>query len=161
MSAPTQLSISAKQVFAAILKQLGNADNLKIDVNNYDSRTGGFMPLTVEVLERNIATPWGEGYEVSLCHYYESHGDLVQDPEMTFLVVDNRGEVEGNFDLLGVWPTSFYNPAIRGRNEISMSNESGQWRYSARAQKDHAAFATIWLRNLRHQQNLKPVPKAK
>ncbi|MCP4548375.1 MAG: DUF1249 domain-containing protein, partial [bacterium] len=49
----------------------------------YRFRTRAFMDLVVEVLPRCLHTG---ATVLSLAHYFEQHGDLCQDPEMTMRV---------------------------------------------------------------------------
>jgi len=47
------------------------------------------MSLTIEKPDSNL-NPSGKVTTYGLSHYYEQNGDLLRDPEMVFIVVDNR-----------------------------------------------------------------------
>src|SRR5438034_11501007 len=101
ISFPKQIGKQAKAVFAGILNHLNGKDYFKLDNGGE-----GIMPLSVEITERNIDAPHGKGYLISLAHYYKQQGDMLRDPEIVFLVVDNRKE-PGDLDMLGIWPAEY------------------------------------------------------
>ena len=67
---------AARQQDMSIAKTMSPAD-LKL-------KAPGFMDLTVEVVDRCRST---NAPMISLCHYYESNGDLCQDPEVVVRVL--------------------------------------------------------------------------
>jgi hypothetical protein len=63
-------------------KALAECDTFHLKVHN-----GPWMPLTIEV----IGSPMGNGQpQISVCHYREQNGDLVQDPEIVYELQDGR-----------------------------------------------------------------------
>ncbi len=50
------------------------------------SRAAGFMDVIVERLEHLDNSRNNPGVAFSMAHYYEQNGDLMADPEMTFIV---------------------------------------------------------------------------
>ncbi|PVD52187.1 hypothetical protein DC498_10710 [Terrimonas sp.] len=113
-----------------------------------------FMPLTMERLDEDIQTPYGKGTLYSLCHYYEQNGDLMRDPEMCFLVVDNRKE-ETDFDFIGIY-AQMYQQDNLGLYEESIRIDSGKLTsYIKVWQSGHCQFANQWLKNISQQGFLK------
>jgi hypothetical protein len=78
----------------------------------------------------------------SIAHYYKQNGDLMADPEMTFL----RGE-DGRY-----YPLSIKMDGL-GIYREGVVWEDGEPRYlNAREQRDEAIFAGTWMENIKHQQ---------
>ena len=96
------------------------------------------MPLSVEKLHTYHA-----GTTYSLCHYYELNGDLCQDPEMVFLWAKSGR----------VYPM-MYQTAIPPAYEESIWQEGGRWALNPKLQARHAAFAGMWMKNIKYQQKL-------
>src|SRR6188508_3414085 len=78
-----KLNETSIKIFLKLLQKLNGKTDLKIIRE-------GFMPLVLEKLEINIITPFGNGITYSLSHNYVQNGDLMRDPEMVFIVIDNR-----------------------------------------------------------------------
>lgn len=135
-----QLNENATTIFCQLLNRLGNELHLKLYAE-------GFMPLVIERLEDNILTPLGVGVTYSLCHYYEQNGDLMRDPEMVFIVVDNRNE-ENNIESVHIIPQLFLLDNI-GLYEESVSIENGQIKSIRKHwQEQQCSFANFWLPNI-------------
>jgi len=138
-----KLNLSATRIFSAILKTLNGKDHKKLI-------SEGFMPLTIEKLEDGLLTPWGVGTSYSLCHYYEQNGDLMRDPEMVFIVVDDRKE-KCDYENLHVYP-KLYQQDNLGIYEESITIAKGQVTAYIRAwQAAHTHFAQQWLSNVKEQ----------
>ncbi|PWS30261.1 hypothetical protein DF947_17655 [Pedobacter paludis] len=74
----------------------------------------------------------------------------MQDPEMCFLVVDNR-EFPQDFESVHILPYSFQN-ALLGIYEESitfLSDSVGV--FLPRKHSEHLDFATMWLENIKFQ----------
>ncbi|MCX2476050.1 hypothetical protein OQZ33_17080 [Pedobacter sp. MC2016-05] len=105
------------------------------------------MPLSIENMGGNFPTVWGNGHFYSLCHYCEQNGDLMQDPEMCFLVVDERKSAD-DYENLRVVPCSFQNATAECYEEsISFMSERVSL-YLPRLHEQHLEFAKIWLNNI-------------
>jgi hypothetical protein len=79
-----------------------------------------------------------------VAHYYEQNGDLMADPEMTFLVsaVDGR-----------VYPLSYRQDGLGIYRESVKFNEAGQIDgHYPREQRDEATFSGQWMKNIKFQQ---------
>jgi len=110
----------------------------------------GFMALVVERLPRCLETG---AAVLSLCHYFEQHGDLCQDPEMTV-----RAFLPGSTAFLGMVPAT---DISHGRLEALTFQQSipplyhevypEPGRYHPRLRESLNDFLTTWLRNLAAQ----------
>jgi len=105
-----------------------------------DNTNGSFIPVSVEQIFEN------EKYkQISIAHYYEQEGDLLADPEMVFIYSK----------ALDVFYASYFKQDNLGIEEDSIIMEQGEIKgYRARMQKNHNEFANLWLKNIKHQQNL-------
>lgn len=138
-----KINEQATRIFCRLLKRLNNQQHIKI-------QSDGFMPLSMERLEENIVTPFGVAALYSLCHYYKLNGDLMRDPEMCFLVVDNR-KTFNDYQAIEIYPQMYQQDNI-GLFEESIRIEDRQIRsYIKIWQHGHCSFANIWLRNIRQQ----------
>ncbi|MFL1706663.1 DUF6908 domain-containing protein [Campylobacter sp. MOP7] len=107
-----KLNAASTERFKKILAVLGEKDYIKID--NSD---GVFMPLVVERLSKNV---------FSLSHYGEMNGDLMANPDMTFLVEgDDITPLSFQDDYMGIY-----------------------------TKKCDLAFCDLWLKNIEDQQRL-------
>jgi len=99
-------------------------DHRKIDNNGEDS---GIMAVHVEC----IGEIEGMGLLYSVAHYYKQCGDLMRDPEMTFIKMRDG---------------KYYQESV----EFGHSN----CQVRPKMQKDHAVFAGTWMQNIKQQQRL-------
>ena len=111
-----------------------------------------FMPLTIEQIGEGIGTPWGDGNMYSLCHYYEQNGDLMQDPEMCFVVVDKRGNDPNAWEHVEIVPCRFEQANLAIYQESVKIKDNRLSTFHRAQQADHAEFADIWLSNIEQQQ---------
>lgn len=131
-------------IFCRLLDRLANSEYLLM-VNE------PFMPLTIERV--------GDAYNkeallISLCHYYKRDGDLMQDPEMCFVVVDHRNEESSDDVNVQVTPYS-YKQADMGIYQESLVFENDIVTVCKHdLQHEHADFAEIWLSNIEAQRFL-------
>lgn len=105
-----------------------------------DNTGNSFMPVSIEVIYEN------EKYlQISIAHYYSQADDLVADPEMIFIYSK----------ALDVFFPSYFKQDNLGIEEDSIIMEQREIKgYRSKLQNDHATFANLWLRNIKHQQNL-------
>jgi hypothetical protein len=102
------------------------------------------MRLCVELVGRG---PNGKPL-VSVAHYYESNGDLVVDPEMTFEIDPDDGPDGWR---AGRWsPVTFEMPGIGVYREAVFARD-GRVYVNERERADQASFARTWGRNVREQ----------
>ena len=83
------------------------------------------------------------GDTFSIAHYYEQNGDLVADPEMTFLKATASGKY---------FPMSIKMDGLDIYRE-GLIWDDGEPRYiNRREQRDQAIFAGTWMQNIKWQQ---------
>lgn len=138
------LNKTASHILCRLIDAMNGKSHLKIE-------NEPFMPLTIERIGEAINTLYGPGLPYSLCHYYEQNGDLMQDPEMCFVVIDKReGKSESEPPIVAI-PYMFQQANI-GIYQESMSIEYGNLIMTdSRQQADHTYFANGWLANIRAQ----------
>lgn len=146
------LDKNATQIFCRIIEAMNGNRHLKI-INE------PFMPLTIERIGEQIITPVGAGLPFSLCHYYEQNGDLMQDPEMCFVVVDHRQQDQA-LQQASIYPYMFRQANLGIYEEsIIIENDRLSKRYE-KMQAEHALFANQWLKNIKGQGFLKSTSNA-
>lgn len=97
-----------------------------------------YMSVSVEILNK---TPWVmrkpldiiDGDTISICHYGELNGDLMRDPEMIF---KKQGDL---------WIPVYFRNDYMGIEQANPNKKQ---------QQEQAAFANLWMRNIKIQQNL-------
>lgn len=133
-----QLNKTAAIIFNHLVSILGEKDHIKIDNSN-----GTFMPLSFEHLH-NKDLMGQEAKVYAMAHYFEQNGDLVPDPDMTFIQLVKSPDI--------IYPASI---TTQFGHRQSLWKEDGGWRINRREQADQASFANQWLVNIRDQQELK------
>ena len=115
----------------------------KIDNNNPDS---GLMAVSVERINEV-----SHGPIYSVAHYYEQNGDLMADPDVEFLKVTHEGinyyyPLTYKQDGLGIY-----------WQHVIFEQQDGKtiYKYNRKGQADLSAFCNSWMRNIKHQQNIR------
>jgi len=113
-----------------------------------DNSQGTFMPLSFEILGQSADLQGVRFDIVSMAHYFVvQNGDLMSDPEMTFLYAEINGEhivIPGSYRLDGL-----------GINQESVRYTKKEgWRFNKALQMEHTRFAEMWLKNIKSQQKL-------
>jgi hypothetical protein len=116
----------------AIFRRL-NDGLLKVGDSRKIDNSTSFMPLHVEVIGRH-----GHWPILSLAHYYEQRGDLVCDPDVTFLVADQ------------VHPLTFEQGGVVRQVVVQFKN--GAIHLNEPLQAEITEFCNGWLRNVAEQQ---------
>lgn len=125
---------------ATILNRLTQELKFVGDHQRFDLSPGVFMAAYVELIHE---TDWGPVFSVA--HYYEQCGDLMRDPEMTFL-----RSAAGHY-----YPLSFQQDNLGLYQESVLFGEDGHpAKFFPKLQHDQANFAGHWLRNIQEQQRL-------
>jgi Domain of unknown function (DUF6908) len=109
------------------------------DHKEIDNTDGAFMSAHVEHIGDTYVGPM-----FSVTHYYKQNGDMMKDPDMTFLRTES-GEyfpLEFQQDNMGI-----YQRAVHWEGNRIQS-------YNKALQKDLASFAGTWMRNIKSQQGL-------
>jgi hypothetical protein len=106
-----------------------------------DNTGGAFMPVCVEKVG---AIPWGPVFSVA--HYYEQNGDLMADPDMTF-VQSASGEY---------YPLTYQQDGLGLYQEVIVkTDENGKClSYRPKLSKQLATFAGMWMSNIKQQQRI-------
>jgi len=80
----------------------------------------------------------------SMSHYFEQEGDLVPDPDMTFIAPKDKPE--------SFYPATFQN--MLSYTEALYKNDKDVWVINNSKQADITYFANTWLKNIKYQQGL-------
>jgi hypothetical protein len=93
----------------------------------------GFMPLTFDRLQIQNGI-----VQYAMTHWYEQHGDLIQDPEM---IIEFRGEF---VEAISIQHPPPFNRVIPVYSE-------DRTRYSPVQKREQNSFLKLWLKNIRMQ----------
>ncbi len=132
-----KLNQKATQVFLKLIEGLNDVGNSK----KIDNAAGSFMAVHVEIIGKPDCEHITAGWIVSVAHYYEQHGDLVCDPDCTFLVT------KGN-----VFPMTFEQGGIV--YQVAAKFEEGKILFNQKLQAEITTFANGWMQNIKEQQRL-------
>ena len=132
------LNEEATKIFMNLIS-LANQNEGHIKVQNDDS----FMAVIVEGLnEIDFGGQLAVNY--SIAHYGKQNGDLMADPEMTFIFVPGIDKV---------YPSNFTNHYAGAYREC-LFLEGEKWKINQKEQADQALFAEQWMKNIKDQQRL-------
>lgn len=145
------LDKSATIIFIKLLDGLKGGEYRKIE-------NEPFMRLTIEQVGQGIQTPWGRANLYSLCHYYEQEGDLMQDPEMCFIVTDERAGFAADYDKVKIAPYIFRQANMGIYAQSVFIENYTVTKFKREQQKEQADFANGWLVNIQSQGFLKYLP---
>jgi hypothetical protein len=107
--------------------------------NQRFEESAAFMAVCVEYINETDLGP-----VFSVAHYYEQCGDLMRDPDMTFL------RRNGNY-----YPLSYQHDGLGIYQESVLFGEDGNpEKFFPDLQKEHAVFAGQWLTTIKAQQRL-------
>lgn len=135
------LDLKSTEIFFLLLDMMQGKQHLKIENEPY-------MPLTIERLGEAYG---GNASLYSLCHYYEQNGDLMQDPEMCFVVVDGRTSEIRDYANVQVTPYYFAQSNL-GYYEQSIVFDNGiMKKCDDQVQHGQTEFAVMWLKNIKGQ----------
>ena len=133
-----QLNQQATKVFNILVEGMKRpGDGKKID--NAD---GAFMAVHVDFIHANE-----HGQHFAIAHHYLQHGDVMNDPEMVFLLAtaDNQ-----------VYPLTFRQDGGLPINQVAATADDGESiRSNQKLQDDLVSFANMWMKNIKEQQGLK------
>ena len=144
----------ATEVFCALMDGMNGKSHLKI-LND------PFMPLVIERIAEKIKFGLHTASLYSLSHYYEFDGDLMADPEMCFIVADNRRQA-GDYELTFIVPYMYHQAsAMIYEESIVIDSHIVPDKYIPPMQHKHAHFANQWLINIQQQGFLIQLEKGK
>lgn len=138
------LNRKATIVFVKLIDTLKDGQYRKIE-------NSPFMPLSMEKIGSGISTPWGTANLYSLCHYYEQNGDLMQDPEMCFFMIDSRQGFTADFEKVVIAPYIFQQANLGIYEESVRMAGCSLSKFHRPMQKAHTEFANGWLSNIQSQ----------
>lgn len=140
MKTPIALGKRATKQFCRLIKGLEFSPG---ESKKIDNAAGLFMPCSIEVVGR------GKDYTIiSFSHYGEQNGDLMADPDMTFLVM------QGVVTQYLIYPMTFRNDYLGIYQESITLDEDGRQLINPRLQRDHTDFANLWMNNIVKQQGI-------
>jgi hypothetical protein len=127
------LSQAAAKVLDALTADLKPLADDGAEARRVGKKGGAFMQVVVERLDART---------YSVAHYYEQNGDLMRDPEMTFIRANDA------------WYAASYRQDSLGVDQESADYvpSTGGFVVRERQQIEHARFANTWMRNIREQQ---------
>jgi hypothetical protein len=132
------LNNQATEVFNKLIA-LAKDNEGHVKIKNNDV----FKPVSVEHLyTHDFGAFKAESY--SIAHYDIQNGDLMADPEITFIFIP---------DLNRVYPSSFTNHYV-GIYKESLFEENGKWKIWEKEQTDEAIFCNTWMMNIKQQQQI-------
>ena len=122
-------------------------DILTYSINDYEARkiqnnpSKSIMAVHIEMINKI-----SQGPVFSVAHYYEQNGDLMKDPDMTFL----RG-ADGEY-----YPLSYQQDGLGIYQDAVEWDDDGNIKgIRPKMQADMVSFANDWMVNIRDQQKLK------
>jgi hypothetical protein len=135
------LNKKATSIFLEIIEKCEATEDQYIKLNNNSS----FMPLSVEKLYSSK-----DGKVFSFSHYYEQNGDLVPDPDITFLMYENKANLMIPFLII---PLTFQD--YRSYQEVCIL-EGDKWQVKNKKNlSDLVSFSNMWMQNIKSQQGIK------
>lgn len=136
-----KLNLKATEIFCALLQKLGKQRIITLQAT-------AMLNLTIRSYPRQIITPWGKGIFHTVAHEYEKGGDFMREPEMGFIVVDNR-EKEEDYYLIGIYPHQYYQDSL-GVFECSLEIDDRKITgIYEKLQAKHNAFANEWMEGIK------------
>ena len=120
-------------------------------------RSEEFVPLHIEIVATQIHTAIGTGKLYRIFQSQKYKGEM-HDPEMCFIVVDNR-PVKTDIDLLHIYPTMYRQDNMDINDESVRIENSQVTGYIHVWQKDQCVFANMWLNTIKQQGFLQPIKK--
>ena len=132
-----KVSQAAKKVLDTLANRAtANDGHIKID-----NAPGAFMPVSVE---------WRSEDQLSVAHYFEQCGDLVQDlvqdPDVVYLHSNDAW-----------YPVSIQHSFGRTQTAVNFDEHSEDAKVKSfypRLQKEISVFTTSWMKNIKFQQGL-------
>lgn len=131
------LTQSAAQVFRILVEGLKNPG----DARKIDNADGAFMAVHVDFIHANE-----HGQHFAIAHHYLQQGDVMNDPEMVFLLTtaDNQ-----------VYPLTFRQDGGLPIDQVAATADDGESiRFNQKLQSDLTSFANMWMKNIKEQQGL-------
>jgi uncharacterized protein YqiB (DUF1249 family) len=122
--------LSTQLNYQKFMKVLPNSDN-----TYFKFKSGGLMDLVIEKLY-DVEFKSQKGIVYSMAHYGEMNGDLMKDPDMTFVVLHQSQSIEA---------LSFQNDYVGYYQEVYNSDFTACLKT---ARKELNEFLSMWLDNV-------------
>lgn len=137
------LSKNSKDVFIKIINEMGEKQLVNLQAQKY-------LPLTIELLNVGIDTVLGKANNYSFCNYYNLNGDLMQAPEMCFLVIGDCTVKESeNWDKVNIIPYMFQYADICFYECSIIISHNRVVQVKEQMQDRHAQLAEQWLQEIK------------
>ena len=142
MAVPFYLSSNSADILTQLVKAYGfdlfnfQADiYLRLELENY-------LPLVIERHEPHV---------ISLSHYYEQNGDLMSNPDVTFLINKHQSEL---VDEIILCPLTITQSSMGSYREVAFLNSQRDnlKSFKPRSMQDLTQFCDIWATNIQAQQ---------
>jgi hypothetical protein len=131
------LSIEGKKVMDILTDGIDDYDQAR-KIQNNPSKS--IMAVHVEMISKI-----SKGPIYSIAHYYEQNGDLMKDPDMTFL----KG-ADGEY-----YPLSYQQDGLGIYQDAVDWDDNGNIKgFRVKMQADMTSFANDWMENIKNQQKL-------
>lgn len=131
------LNVAGKKVMDTLTEGINDYDQAK-KIQNNPSKT--IMAVCVEMINRT-----SQGPVFSVAHYYEQAGDLMRDPDMTFL----RG-ADGEY-----YPLTYQQDGLGiDQDAIDWDDQGNIKSFRPKMQADFVSFGNLWMQNIKDQQKL-------
>ena len=139
-----KLNQESTRIFLRLLKKLGRGNFIQLHGT-------AVKPLNVELVEEEVTTSSSEkGKLYSVSHTLKEAGSLMRDPEMCFIVVDNRKD-PGDLHNVAVYPQLYRQDNMDLYEECVVIEKGVIKSYKPLWQEGHYLFATQWLKDIKEQ----------
>jgi hypothetical protein len=131
------LTIEGKKIMDILTDGVNDYDQAR-KIQNNPSKS--IMAVHVEMINKIK-----QGPIFSIAHYYEQNGDLMKDPDMTFL-----RRADGEY-----YPLSYQQDGLGIYQDAIAWDDQGDIKgFRAKMQADMVSFANGWMENIKDQQKL-------
>lgn len=136
----------------SIIQAHGGLEALKQDAIRIDPPGAGLMRLCIE----HVLSGTRRGTsQVSVAHYYEQNGDLMQDPEIVAEVPDDRWDNASN------WTPVFFQQASPPVYQEALTVSDGKVYIRPNLARDIKSFMATWDKNIGEQGYVEAFQKQK
>ena len=136
------LNRKTTQIIQKLYDAMSDSKYMQDEEGNYAKIANNprFMAVVIE----KVGSLAGYGEVISIAHYGEQNGDLMADPEMTFVIVDGE-----------YFPITFRNDYVALYQEVFDYNEDGSPEaIDIKLQSELTSFANTWMNSIQEQQRL-------
>lgn len=139
-----KLNQESTRIFLKLLKKLGKENFVQLHSDNV-------KPLSIELVQEEITTTSSEKAKLySMSHTLKQAGNTLHDPEMCFIVVDNRKDPT-DVSNVAVYPQLYRQDDMDLYEECVVIDHGVIKSYKPLWQEGHYIFATQWLKDIKEQ----------